>query len=1526
LKKINNKCLLILACLLFTASNISAQKAKITRRIMTNEEFQKLISLEGVYQEGKNYNIIIDGHGTGLRPPTMQEWLRIKKLPVLIEDVQFSAISAPASVDNSSTPWFPPIGNQDGEGSCASWACGYYTKTFQEAKEHNWDLSGATWDGGYNGAPNEAYQNVIFSPDFIYHQVNNGDDNGSYYSDNINLLERIGCCTWDEMPYDPSDNTTWPSEQAFRQAPWYRSATGYSYMYVNTDPKIDDLKQMLADGNLAVISINANEYSDLDNELWTTDNYSGSSTNHANTVVGYDDNYGPYSEAGSSNVYGAFKIANSWGEGFTGDDNSDGFYWISYECMKQRVEYIYYYENLENYQPEMVAVFEMSHNLRGENRIDFGIGDTASPDDIKPFDQYNYNGGDHPYPSHAIVFDITEFQSYMTGPPDHLFMQVLDEGSSTTGSITDFNVEIYDNYSTGVPTTVYTSNDPPVNTVQSSNVYAHIYTGENTIAVDPSQMHITESSSDGIFYVYVNSTGTQDWTAEVVEGNTWMAITSGSSGNGNGEIHVHFDENTNADSREGRLQVTATWASNSPQDATVVQDGTAEGLSITIYNYDGYPAANAEVNVYSDTSNYREYEDYTDENGQIVFGDIPDGSYTIVATSTGDHFVYVQEDVYSPSSVTLYVSDLTPVTVETFAKDGSNPVGAMINIIPFYYNFGNAGSTDSGAGQGTFYVSNWPYRAITATCTSEPYHLAHFNQEITAPTTISFNPATMPTGEVQINLDNFDALYLTHWGGYCNTSWLVTVNHNDNMIYSQGMYNISPRLKKYDENNHLWRYYIRKGDLYYDYQIDSGGVYAFQAGGFFFANSTPEKLNYNSGEAVHLTNAISDTYENQITRTYGYIYGDTSPNLGYSIVDRNPEQIRENLDKYKDAQNSSTIPENADGDAYAYIYPSINVTDPTGTSISSDSSSGVYYDHDFTLADPAPDGTYNINLSYDSGPHQGITTGTNSFYVGAPSEMASVYLPNATGAQGDIVDIPITVTTDSLIGIAQFVVEYNLSILEFQDAQIGPDTPGFSLTINPDLPFSPTSPNTDENVLVQLNGGGTYNFSGTDQEVVILQFLVLSSVIGETSPLAFDQDGAHTYLSTSNLYDIVTDNINFNDGSCEVVQNKFDISGKVTYLASGVNVQDAILSLTTSEVSELDTTDSNGEYEFLDVPSGEGSLAALKDGDQQGAISGSDALLVLQYLAFLVELTADQQSAADVTADGNITGSDAQAILRYLAFFSDNIASTGQWRFDPLLETFNLNADLVIDFEAYLLGDVNLGWAGSAALAKDAGKTAAYSSMSANIEKVNAFNVEHIEIPVVIDPAGQELNTLVMSLEYDPTCLKYVTTKTTERTRDFMLAANGLEEGKVHIAMAGVKGLRSKTEMVHLIFKVVDKKATDAVSDLRFAGIQANDAIMTNYNDAVPETFGLSQNYPNPFNPQTMIEYQLPEECDVRLTIYNVMGQKVRVLVDELKNAGYYKINWDGRDNSGESVSSGMYFYSIKAGDFGLTKKMVKME
>ncbi|MFX0133296.1 MAG: T9SS type A sorting domain-containing protein, partial [Candidatus Hodarchaeota archaeon] len=91
----------------------------------------------------------------------------------------------------------------------------------------------------------------------------------------------------------------------------------------------------------------------------------------------------------------------------------------------------------------------------------------------------------------------------------------------------------------------------------------------------------------------------------------------------------------------------------------------------------------------------------------------------------------------------------------------------------------------------------------------------------------------------------------------------------------------------------------------------------------------------------------------------------------------------------------------------------------------------------------------------------------------------------------------------------------------------------------------------------------------------------------------------------------------------------------------------------------------------------------------------------------------------------------------------------------------------------------------------------------------------------------------------------------------------------------------------------------------------------------VPSKFALYQNHPNPFNPETTISFELPVSTHVILDIYNMLGQKIDTLIDEPRPAGYQQIIWNGKDDAGRIIGSGLYFYHIKTDDFEATKKLV---
>jgi hypothetical protein len=105
-----------------------------------------------------------------------------------------------------------------------------------------------------------------------------------------------------------------------------------------------------------------------------------------------------------------------------------------------------------------------------------------------------------------------------------------------------------------------------------------------------------------------------------------------------------------------------------------------------------------------------------------------------------------------------------------------------------------------------------------------------------------------------------------------------------------------------------------------------------------------------------------------------------------------------------------------------------------------------------------------------------------------------------------------------------------------------------------------------------------------------------------------------------------------------------------------------------------------------------------------------------------------------------------------------------------------------------------------------------------------------------------------------------------------------------------------------------------------------DDGLATDNTVVLPKSFALKQNYPNPFNPSTEIAFSLEQSSTINLTIFNVLGQKVKVLAEGSKQAGAHTLSWDGRDEMGAAVSTGLYFYKLTDGNNSVTKKMALMK
>jgi len=234
--------------------------------------------------------------------------------------------------------------------------------------------------------------------------------------------------------------------------------------------------------------------------------------------------------------------------------------------------------------------------------------------------------------------------------------------------------------------------------------------------------------------------------------------------------------------------------------------------------------------------------------------------------------------------------------------------------------------------------------------------------------------------------------------------------------------------------------------------------------------------------------------------------------------------------------------------------------------------------------------------------------------------------------------------------------------------------------------------------------------------------------------------------------------------------------------------------------------------------------------------------------------------------------------------------------------------------------------AGATQVEKD--RSAKTSLSYAVSDKANAI------LSINLESSGN-LNMAVFRVKYDTEKFVLGEAVATGRLTDLTVVTNNNQtEGVYSVVVINVNGraIAGGTGAIVTIPVSAVGEKFDGVGEISLLNAGFEEGVKAELNRDVlspkamlPKAFALSQNYPNPFNPSTTVAYDIPEgkEAFVRMNVYNMRGQLIRTLVDELKSEGSYQVQWDGLDNSGRRVSSGVYFYRIVAGEFSQTRKMV---
>jgi hypothetical protein len=211
-----------------------------------------------------------------------------------------------------------------------------------------------------------------------------------------------------------------------------------------------------------------------------------------------------------------------------------------------------------------------------------------------------------------------------------------------------------------------------------------------------------------------------------------------------------------------------------------------------------------------------------------------------------------------------------------------------------------------------------------------------------------------------------------------------------------------------------------------------------------------------------------------------------------------------------------------------------------------------------------------------------------------------------------------------------------------------------------------------------------------------------------------------------------------------------------------------------------------------------------------------------------------------------------------------------------------------------------------------------------------------IDIPIHISN-DQNIQGLMGTLNYDPAMLSLDTLIFSDYLDDYLIEYNEINPGEVIVAASGNNPNAQSGLLANVNFEVLEgftDETTVSITNVRLneqEPVEVSTEMTISYvlgidGAAIPDVYALHQNYPNPFNPITRINYDLPEDALVNITIYDMMGRQVKTLINSEQSAGYRTIRWNGTNYLGQTVSAGLYMYVIQAGDYRKTRKMVLLK
>ena len=388
------------------------------------------------------------------------------------------------------------------------------------------------------------------------------------------------------------------------------------------------------------------------------------------------------------------------------------------------------------------------------------------------------------------------------------------------------------------------------------------------------------------------------------------------------------------------------------------------------------------------------------------------------------------------------------------------------------------------------------------------------------------------------------------------------------------------------------------------------------------------------------------------------------------------------------------------------------------------------------------------------------------------------------------------------------------------------------------------------------------------------------------------------------------------------------ISGYTKYYQNNIPIPNA--TVTTSGAGVITaTSDNQGFYQLKNLEVNKNYTAT----PQKAAFTNWESHLITTYQAALTlrnavgleSFSSHQVKAADVDKNGSVTAYDAALIAQFavgLPHLPDS--HVGHWIFIPAFRSYyGLNANYQDqNYTGILLGDVTGNWNASYGMNKQ------FLAQSMAGFHQATISATEITVPVLIDHSLDVLSWQI-AIKFDPSKLQYMATESGTAGSSYHFIEN-VYNGLLSAGMYTSEATRSDEPFAVIKFKIIDPSIEQAELDITHFQVNNEAAQLTRIvldnNTSIPKEFALHQNYPNPFNPATTISFQIPDAGHANLAIYNLAGQKIITLAQGEKKAGVYRVEWNGLDDAGIEVTSGVYFCHLYYRNELRTIKLIKVK